>query len=75
MRPFHRHRMPVILRPEAQGLWLDPSVEDTDALDDLLKLRLNDELVSYSVSTFVRCGGILGNQQTGSVQGVALQQS
>ncbi len=29
-------RMPVILRPEAEATWLDPSVDDTDKLIPLV---------------------------------------
>lgn len=46
-------RMPVILRPEVFAPWLDPDIDDPEALGDLQRLQLNDELASYSVSTFV----------------------
>ena len=47
------HRMPVILTPEQQKLWLDPRIKDRDTLESLL-VQYDDQLMDmYSVSTDV----------------------
>lgn len=47
------HRMPVILNPEQQSLWLDPQTQNLNVLQNLL-LALPDEAVDfYPVSTQV----------------------
>lgn len=44
-------RMPVMLRPgDAEALWLDPTVQTTDALLPLLVPYPDDELEAFSVS-------------------------
>jgi putative SOS response-associated peptidase YedK len=46
-------RMPVILRPEDEKVWLDPLTNNTNSLDHLLK-PLSDELIeAYEVSSLV----------------------
>lgn len=50
--PIH-DRMPVILRPEAEQLWLNRAVTDTAALTPLLQPYPTDELEAYAVSTAV----------------------
>jgi putative SOS response-associated peptidase YedK len=46
-------RMPVILRPEDEKIWLDPSIPDTRLLDPLL-VPLNENLMEvYEVSPLV----------------------
>lgn len=50
--PVH-DRMPVILTREAEGLWLDPSLEDPEALAHLLAPLPAGRMRSYPVSTRV----------------------
>lgn len=52
MRNIH-DRMPVILRPEIYGLWLDPEFQGRDELLSLLKPYAADDLVAYPVGTLV----------------------
>jgi putative SOS response-associated peptidase YedK len=47
------HRMPVVLAPEDQGLWLDPDVRETDPLLPLLVPYPDDLMEAYPVSRFV----------------------
>ncbi|MBV9848144.1 MAG: SOS response-associated peptidase [Armatimonadetes bacterium] len=47
--PIH-DRMPIILRPEDEGRWLDGSVADTQSLLSLLAPYPADELETYPVS-------------------------
>lgn len=49
MRPLH-HRMPVILEPTVYDLWLDPAVQNADALQSLLQPYPSEELTAYPVS-------------------------
>lgn len=49
MRQLH-NRMPVILRPDDYGLWLDPMVRETDALHPLLQPYPEQEMLAYPVS-------------------------
>ena len=49
MTPIH-HRMPVILDPESQSAWLDPSQEDPAVLTSLLQPYPDDHLTAYPVS-------------------------
>jgi putative SOS response-associated peptidase YedK len=44
------HRMPVLLPEDTYDLWLDPSVQDTDALQPLLVRSDATKLVAYPVS-------------------------
>jgi putative SOS response-associated peptidase YedK len=48
VRELH-HRMPVILRPDAYGPWLDPDNSDPDALSAILQTRALADLVFYPV--------------------------
>ncbi|NIK75705.1 putative SOS response-associated peptidase YedK [Paenibacillus castaneae] len=50
--PIH-DRMPVILRPEDEQLWLNRSVTEIDALSPLLRPYHADELDAYAVSPAV----------------------
>jgi putative SOS response-associated peptidase YedK len=46
-------RMPVILKPEDEKIWLDPRISDTDLLSQMLK-PLDEELMeTYEVSPLV----------------------
>jgi putative SOS response-associated peptidase YedK len=46
-------RMPVILRPEDEKIWLDPTLNDTRLLDQLM-VPLNESLMeTYEVSSLV----------------------
>jgi putative SOS response-associated peptidase YedK len=49
MRPIH-HRMPVILKPEIYGPWLDPDFQDVDELKDIITDRIITELIARPVS-------------------------
>ncbi len=49
---FH-HRMPVILDPEHYALWLDPSVQEPERLQPLLRPYPADTMSAYPVSTRV----------------------
>ncbi|MCC6125861.1 MAG: SOS response-associated peptidase [Pirellulales bacterium] len=52
MRPIH-HRMPVILRPDDYARWLDPSEQDSSALQPLLISYAGDGLEAYPVGRLV----------------------
>jgi putative SOS response-associated peptidase YedK len=52
MRPLH-DRMPVILASSTYDRWLDPNVQDTALLQELLKPYPSDELTAHPVSTLV----------------------
>ncbi len=47
------NRMPVILAPEDYSLWLDPSVQDSERLQPLLRPYSSEEMTAYPVSTRV----------------------
>jgi putative SOS response-associated peptidase YedK len=49
---FH-DRMPVILNSSNYDLWLDPSVQDPEVLEPLLRPYPSDEMEVYSVSRLV----------------------
>lgn len=50
MAPIH-NRMPVIIRPEDEALWLDPDVTDPERLQPLLVPYAAGEMVASPVST------------------------
>jgi putative SOS response-associated peptidase YedK len=52
LAPIH-DRMPVILSPEANGLWLDPAVHEKERLLPVLKPCLDTDLELFEVSTRV----------------------
>lgn len=52
LRPLH-NRMPVILNHQACQQWLDPEVNDTAALEALLRPFPSDEMTAFPVSTLV----------------------
>jgi putative SOS response-associated peptidase YedK len=52
LKPIH-DRMPVILTREAEGLWLDPKVQDPAILLPLLTPYPAEEMEAYPVSTQV----------------------
>lgn len=47
------HRMPVILQPEVYRDWLDPAIQKTDRLEDILQHHHVREMKHYPVSIFV----------------------
>jgi putative SOS response-associated peptidase YedK len=49
VRSIH-HRMPVILRPEAYGPWLDPDNQDVSVLQKVIQNQICTELAAVSVS-------------------------
>ncbi|HLT58544.1 MAG: SOS response-associated peptidase [Limnochordales bacterium] len=52
MRPIH-DRMPAILSPADYDLWLDPDVQEPEAVTPLLRPCPDDMLRAYPVSTVV----------------------
>ena len=52
LKPIH-HRMPVILAEEAEDLWLDTGLDDSDALTQFLEPYPDDALEAYEVSRLV----------------------
>ncbi|PLR81837.1 hypothetical protein CVD25_15320 [Bacillus canaveralius] len=46
-------RMPVILKPEDERTWLDPSITDTEYLNELLKPLSEDLMEAHQVSSLV----------------------
>jgi putative SOS response-associated peptidase YedK len=52
LAPIH-DRMPVILRPEDEGLWLDRDVHGVKELEPLFLPRPSDDVVAYPVATTV----------------------
>jgi putative SOS response-associated peptidase YedK len=52
MEKIH-NRMPVILKPEAYPLWLDPSEQTPDKLDKLLKPYPASQMAAFPVSRLV----------------------
>jgi putative SOS response-associated peptidase YedK len=49
VRDIH-NRMPVILKPDAYGAWLEPSNQDADALQALIREQIHTELKAVAVS-------------------------
>ncbi len=47
------NRMPVILKPEDESIWLDNSIEDVDRLQKLLSPYPEVNLEAFEVSTYV----------------------
>ncbi len=47
------HRMPIILPVEARPAWLDASLTDADAVDDLLSSLPTQQLTATAVSPYV----------------------
>lgn len=52
MEPIH-NRMPVIIPEQAEAFWLDPDVQDAEALSELLVPYSASEMKAYEVSTLV----------------------
>lgn len=52
LEPIHE-RMPVILAPDAEQIWIDSSIEDTAMLSELLTPYSPGEMEAYEVSTLV----------------------
>lgn len=46
-------RMPVILKPEEEKIWLNPLMDDTNYLNDLLKPYPQELMDAYEVSSLV----------------------
>ena len=49
MQEIH-HRMPVILKPEVYGAWLDPKNQDVTILQNLIQNQIQTELINIPVS-------------------------
>ncbi|WP_256478610.1 SOS response-associated peptidase [Chroococcidiopsis sp. CCMEE 29] len=56
LRPIH-DRMPVILDPKDYDLWLDPAVENSESLQQILHPYSSEAMTSYAVSTKVNNPG------------------
>ena len=52
LAPYH-DRMPVILKPEEYGLWLDPGVRRAELLTPLLRPYPHEGMTAYTVSPLV----------------------
>ena len=52
VRPIH-DRMPVILEPQSYKKWLDPEVQETRELKELLTPLSAEKMKTYPVSTLV----------------------
>jgi putative SOS response-associated peptidase YedK len=52
MQPIH-NRMPVILKPDDESIWLDPEFDDVEALKRLLVPYSEEVLEAYQVSKYV----------------------
>jgi putative SOS response-associated peptidase YedK len=52
LSPIH-NRMPVILRPDDEAIWIDPSNEDLESLQELLVSYENQSMEAYPISTYV----------------------
>ncbi len=52
LRPIH-HRMPVILPEEAEDIWLDRTLDDCDALTQLLEPYPDDPMEAFEVSKLI----------------------
>jgi len=52
MKPVHE-RMPVILHPDDYDVWLDPEMQDTEKLQELLRAYPSEEMEMYPVRTVV----------------------
>lgn len=52
VEPVH-HRMPVILEPDAYATWIDPTVDEREPLEALLRPFDPARMVAYPVSTRV----------------------
>jgi len=52
MRPIH-DRMPVILDPQTFDLWLDPSMQDVERVQSLLRPYPAEAMIAYPVSPMV----------------------
>jgi putative SOS response-associated peptidase YedK len=61
MKPIH-NRMPVILRKKDETTWINPDIEDTEILIDMLKPYLNRPLEAYEISPYVNKPGNEGPQ-------------
>lgn len=47
------NRMPVVLTPRNEDIWLDPAVQNTDTLIEILQPYPDEELTAYPVSKIV----------------------
>ncbi len=56
IRPLHV-RMPVILTPADYDTWLDPTVQDAERLESLLRPQPPDDMVLYPVGPAVNDPG------------------
>jgi len=56
LRPIH-DRMPVIIDPKDYDLWLDPAVENSEPLQQILRPYSSEAMTCYAVSTKVNNPG------------------
>lgn len=52
MKPIHE-RMPVILKPESEGIWLNPNIQEPDVLNQLIKPFDAEQMETFIVSNDV----------------------
>ncbi len=52
MKDIH-DRMPVILKPEDEKVWLNPAINDLNPLNHLLKSLPEEMMEAYEVSSLV----------------------
>lgn len=52
MKPIH-DRMPVILKPESEGIWLNPNIQEPDVLNQLIKPFDAEQMETFIVSNDV----------------------
>jgi putative SOS response-associated peptidase YedK len=50
--PIH-HRMPLILKPDAFAMWLDPNNRDVNSLLEIIQRQIYTELINIPVSRMV----------------------
>ena len=71
LEPVH-HRMPVILQASEYDTWLDPEIQDSTRLSELLVSFPASEMEGYPVSTYVNNPA---NQGPRCVEPIALESS
>jgi putative SOS response-associated peptidase YedK len=71
LEPVH-HRMPVILQASDYDTWLDPEIQDSSRLSELLVSFPASEMEGYPVSTYVNNPA---NQGPRCVEPIALESS
>jgi putative SOS response-associated peptidase YedK len=63
-------RMPLILKPEAYGEWLDPEIKEPVKIEALLRTKYVEDLKSYPVSKLVNQVGNNKKECMAPVKGI-----